>query len=89
MYQDVSDYVANCPCCQIAKGHYVSPNKPLELLHIDFLKVDLSQDGKENVLVLTNAFSKFRQAFVTPNQKALTVTKVLVDKCFYVYSIPT
>ena len=56
----------------------------MELLCIDFLKVDLSQDGKENVLVLTNAFSKFSQAFVTSNQKALTITNVLVDKWFYV-----
>ena len=58
----------------------------MELLCIDFLKVDSSQDGKENVLVLTDAFSK---AFVTANQKAPTVAKVLVDKWFYVYGIPT
>ena len=51
-------------------------------LCIDFLKVDPSWDGKENILVLTGAFSKFSQAFVTPNQKELTVTKVLVDKWF-------
>ena len=65
MYQDVSNYVANCPHCQIAKGHYVGPhtqpgsliaNKAIELLFIDFLKVDPSWDGKENVLVLTDAF---------------------------------
>ena len=28
MYQDISDYVANCPHCQITKGHYVGPNTP-------------------------------------------------------------
>ena len=39
--------------------------------------------------MLTDAFSKFSQAFVAPNQKALTITNVLVDKQFYVYSIPT
>ena len=26
MYQDVTDYVTNCPYCQIARGHYVGPN---------------------------------------------------------------
>ena len=50
--------------------------------------MDLSRDGKENVLVLTDAFSKFSQTFVTPNQKALTVAKIIVDKWFYVYGIP-
>ena len=44
--------------------------------------------GKENILVLTNAFSKYSQAFVTPNQKSLTMVKVLVDKWFSIFGIP-
>ena len=39
-------------------------------------------------MVLTDAFTKFSQAFITNNQKALTVAKVLVEKWFYVYGIP-
>ena len=61
----------------------------MDLLCIDFTKVDPSKDGKENVLVLTDVFSKLSQAIVTPNQKALTVAKVLVDKWFHVYGIPS
>ena len=37
-------------------------------MHVDFTKVDPSKDGKENILVLTDTFTKFSQAFVTPNQ---------------------
>ena len=48
-----------------------------------------SKDGKENVLVMTDAFSKFSVAVVMPNQKAKTVAKALVDKWFYIYGIPT
>ena len=55
---------------------------------IDFTKVDPSKDGKENILVLTDAFTKFSQAFVTPDQKAITIAKILVDRWFYVYGIP-
>ena len=54
----------------------------------DFTKVDPSKDGEENILVLTDAFTKFSQAFVTPNQKAITIGKILVDKWFYMYGIP-
>ena len=36
-----------------------------------------------------DAFLKFSQAFVTNNQKALTVAKILVDKWFNVYGIPS
>ena len=98
MNHDATEYVTNCHRCHIAKGHYTGPhtqqgslvaNNPLDLLCIDFLKVDPSRDGKENILVLTDAFTKFSQAFnLTTNQKALTVAKVLVEKWFYVYGIP-
>ena len=60
----------------------------MDLVCIDFTKVDPSKDGKENILVLTDAFIKFSQVFVTPNQKVITITKILVDKWFYTYGIP-
>ena len=63
-------------------------NNPMDLVCIDFTKADPSKDGKENILVLTDAFTKFSQAFATPIQKAITITKILVDKWFYVYGIP-
>ena len=97
MNHDATEYVTNCHRCHVAKGHYTGPytqqgllvaNNPLDLLCIDFLKVDPSRDGKENVLVLTDTFTKFSQAFITNNQKALTIAKVLVEKWFYVYGIP-
>ena len=96
MSHDATEYVTNCHQHHIAKGHYTCPhtqqgflvaNNPLDLFCIDFLKVDPSRDGKENILVLTDAFTKFSQAFITNNQKALTVAKILVEKWFYVYGI--
>ena len=50
--------------------------------------MDSSRDGKENVLVLTDTFSKFSQAFVILTQKGLTMAKIIVDKWFYIYGIP-
>ena len=64
-------------------------HQPLELLCIDFTKADIARGGKENILVLTDAFSKYSQAFVMSNQKSLTVAKLLVEKWFSVYGIPT
>ena len=63
-------------------------NNLVDLICIDFTKVDPLKDGKENILVLPDVFTKFSKAFVTPNQKANTTTKILVDKWFYVYGIP-
>ena len=97
MFQDVTTYVKECPQCQIMKGNYTKPNtipgviianNPMDLVCIDFTKVDPSKDGKENILVLTDVFTKFSQAFVTSNQKAITIVKILVDRWFYAYGIP-
>ena len=98
MFTEVDTYFSDCKQCQALKGHYSGPKiqlgslsarQPLELLCIDFTKADPSKGGKENILVLTDAFSKFSQAFVANNEKALTVTKVLVDKWFNVYGTPS
>ena len=96
MFQDVTNYVKTCTQCQTLKGDYTDPktksgmiiaNNPMDLLCIDFTKIDPLKSNKENILVLTDAFTKFNQAFITPNQKALTVVKILVDKWFYIYGI--
>ena len=84
MYKDIVEYIKIVHDVKWAKGPYVGPktkpsciitNGPLDLLCVDFTTMDPSRDGKENVLVLTDAFSRFSQAFVTPNQKALTMEK--------------
>ena len=89
MFQDVTKYVKDSLQCHIAKGDYTEPNtiwgviiaiNPMDLMCIDFTKVDASKDGKEIFLVLTDAFTKFSKAFLTPNQKVITITKILVGK---------
>ena len=77
MYQDISNYVTNCPCFQVAEGHYVGPstkpgslaaNKPMDILCTAFMKIYQSRDSKENVLILSDNFSMFSPIFVLPNQ---------------------
>ena len=84
MYKDVAEYVKGCPLYKVSTGPYVDPetqhgsiiaNVPLDLLCVDFTVMDPSRDGKENVLVRTDAFSKFSQKLATLNQKALTMVK--------------
>ena len=65
MYKDVAEYMKNCPCCQVAKVYYVAPKTKtgfiiasgsLDLLCVNFTKREPSRDGKQDVLVLTDAF---------------------------------
>ena len=98
MAKDAQDWVTNCRRCQIARGDYNQPkpkighleaHNPLDLVCLDFTKIDPSKTGKENVLVITDAFTKFSLAVCTPNQTAKTVAKILVEKWFHVYGVPT
>ena len=82
MAADACNWVSQCIHCQVAKGNYTTPrpkighlesNNPMDLLCLDFTKIDPSRTGKENVLIMTDAFSKFSITVVTPNQRALTV----------------
>ena len=79
MLQDITNWVKNCKWCQTAKGPDIDPdpsqgsivaNNPMDLLCIDFMKVDPSKDGKGNVLVMMDALSKLSVAVVLPNQQA-------------------
>ena len=97
MFQDATKYIKDSPWCQIVKGDYTKPNtipgviiahNPMDLMCIDFTKVDPLKCSKENILVLTDTFTKFSQAFVTSKQKGVTIAKILVDKWFYVHGNP-
>lgn len=43
--------------------------------------------GLSNVLVITDQFARYAQAFPTKNQKAQTVAKILVYKYFVYYGL--
>ena len=81
MLQDAIKYVSLCMMPNFEEG-YTEPNtipgviiahNQVDLMCIDFTKMDPLKDSKENILVLTDAFTKFSQAFLTPNQKAVTI----------------
>ena len=52
---------------------------PLELVHFDFLTLGGKTDDSKifNVLLVTDHFIKYAQAYVTPKQTAVTVVKTL------------
>jgi transposase InsO family protein len=60
----------------------------MELLAIDFLSIEKGKGGCEDVLVVTDSFTKYSWAFPTRNQKATTVAKVLWENVFVHYGLP-
>ena len=95
--QDVENWVRKCERCIIAKAAMpkVKPtienflaSRPLEVLSVDYDKLEPSSDGREDVLVITDVFSKFTQTVVTKDQKAVTVAKALVKHWFPYFGVP-
>lgn len=94
MRLDIDQWCKECEQCVIAKavrpsvrtfmGH-LTASKPLEVLAIDFTTLERASDGREHILVVTDIFSKFTQAYPTSDQKAHTVVKILTEKWFYTF----
>lgn len=97
MHQEIRDWCQQCERCTLAKathsqvraamGHLLA-SRPNQILAIDFTLLEPSQDGKENVLIMTDVFSKFTQAVATKDQRDSTVAKVLVQDWFYKFGVP-
>ena len=68
-------------------GHLLA-TLPLETIAIDFTILEPASDGKENVLVITDVFTKFTQAIPTRDQRATTVANVLQREWFVRYGVP-
>lgn len=87
MANDVEDYVRNCglcvtrktPCKKAAPLHHIVSSGPMDLVCIDFLSMEPDSRGISNVLIVTDHFTRYAQAFPAKNQKALTVAKILVE----------
>ena len=97
LHDYVKKYLSECERCVVAKGPYLpvkSPmssiiaSKPLEVLAMDFTQLEPASDGRENVLVLTDVFTKFTVAVPTRDQRASTVVKALVREWFLTYGVP-
>ena len=58
--------------------HPIETSYPLELVHMDFLTIGKpNTDKMVNILIVTDHFTKYAQAYVTPNQMAPTVACTL------------
>lgn len=82
---DMEKKIKNCYKCLHFKA---APQKaslcplkvthPLELIHIDYLKIESNQIDKDiHILIVTDHFTRLVQAFVIPNETAFIVARTL------------
>lgn len=97
MAVDVQRWCRECSRCQVAKdsstgapsymGHLLA-SRPNEILAVDFTTLEPSRNGMEDVLVLTDVFTKYTLAVPTRDQRAPAVARVLVNEWFFKFGIP-
>ena len=63
----------------------------LEMVHVDFLMIGGKKDPRKdiNILVVTDHFTRYAQAYVTTSQTTVTVARVLFTQFFTQYGWPT
>ena len=98
MVHDITAYVRNCERCLRRKAtnkHYekaplvnIQTSEPMQMVCMDFLSLEESKGGYNSILVLTDHFTRYAQAFPTRNQTAKTTAKILFENFVVHYGIP-
>ena len=95
MHTDVASYLNSFPRCLRRKSQAdqapllnIEVNQPLELVHLDYLKIEPSKGNFENVLIITDHFTRYAQAFPSKTQTTLTTAKLLWNNFILHYGFP-
>jgi hypothetical protein len=96
MDKDINIKVKSCSNCILRKSKCktsaelvnIKSSYPYELVCIDYLSLEQSKSGYENILLITDHFTRYAQAIPTRNQMAKTTAKCLWENCIQHYSFP-
>ena len=95
MEDDAGVHIRTCPMCvrfkqpqERAEVKCILVTYPLEMVQLDFLVIGSKQDKNVNILVITDSFTKYVQAHITPTQTASIGAITLWEKFMVHYGWP-
>ena len=95
MQVEATQHIANCPRClkrkstpQVAPLQPILVSQPLELVHVDYLTLEPSKGNIENVLVITDHFTRYALAYASKTQTAQATARILWDNFICHYGFP-
>ena len=100
LFKDASAWCRTCRECQQRKHPPKAARAPLQympvasepgqVLCMDFVgPLPETQKGNKNMLVVTDAFSKFAEVIPLPDQTAVVTADALIQECFSRQGVPT
>ena len=98
MLEDIESFVAEkCKCIARRRPHQqrkaplqnITTYAPMELVHVDYVHLERGVGGMEYLLVIIDHFTKFAQAYPTPNKSSLTAAKRLYGDFMLRFGMPT
>ena len=97
MRLDINNHIDKCESCAEHKGHtgkqvpilnYPIPKAPWETLAIDLLKLPLTENQFQYLMVCIDHFSRFCILVPLKDKSAKSVAKALIDEVFCKYNTP-
>lgn len=95
MCKDIEEWVQKCDRCTKRKTKQekaplvnIITTQPMELICIDYLTLEPSKGGIQDILVITDHFTRYAQAIPTRNQTARTTAEALFNNFIVHYGIP-
>ena len=95
MHEEATQYVMHCSRClrrktppQVAPLQPILVTQPLELVHMDYLSLEPSKGNIENVLVITDHFTRYALAYPSKTQTAQATARILWDNFICHYGFP-
>ena len=95
MHKQATLYVNKCQKCvkrqaipDVAPLQPIIVSQPMELVHMDFLSIEPSKRNIENVLVSTDHFTRYAQAYASKTQTAQATAKLLWGNFIRYYGFP-
>ena len=91
MQVEATQHISKCSRClkrkstpQVAPLQPILVSQPLELVHFDYLTLEPSKGNIENVLVITDHFTRYALAYASKTQTAQATARILWDNftCF-------
>ena len=95
MQEEATQHILKCSRClrrktppQVALLQPILVTQPLELVHMDYLSLEPSKGNIENVLVITDHFTRYALVYPSKTQTAQATARILWDNFICHYGFP-